>query len=208
MRYIFKYFNKFQKAKLNFLTKLPNIIEILDFDLASFIQNDPAATSKAEIVLTYPGFYAIFVYRLAHQLALDGETILPRMMTEIAHSKTGIDIHPSAIIKKGFFIDHGTGIVIGETAVIGQFVKIYHGVTLGAKSVKNKPSQEGLKRHPTILDGVTLYANSTILGGDTIIGENVIVGSNTFITTSISDNQVVKLNNKNYLIEKLKKDEK
>ena len=140
------------------------------------------------------------VYRLSHELYLMNYKLQARIMSELAHSKTGIDIHPGAVIGNNFFIDHGTGIVIGETTIIGNFVKIYQGVTLGAVSLNNVPTLKKTKRHPTIGDNVTIYASASILGGSTIIGKNAIIGSNVFITTSIEENKIVKLDNKNYKI--------
>lgn len=179
------------KVKSSFLTlryteSFEGIKKLLDKDLQAFILNDPAAKAKEEVILCYPGFHAIFIYRLAHKLDELNVPILPRLFTEIAHSETGIDIHHSAKIGEYFFIDHGTGIVIGETADIGNRVKLYQGVTLGALSLDAPKDLRGVKRHPTLLDGVTIYANATILGGNTIIGENVTIKSGAFITKSVS----------------------
>ncbi|MDE6088313.1 MAG: serine acetyltransferase, partial [Oscillospiraceae bacterium] len=146
----------------------------------------PAAESKAEIILSYPGLYAISIYRIAHELSLIGVPMIPRVMSEYAHSTTGIDIHPGAVIGKYFFIDHGTGVVIGETTVIGDHAKIYQGVTLGGLSTKGGQNLKGVKRHPTIKDNVTIYSGSSILGGDTIIEEDVVIGGNTFVTESVA----------------------
>lgn len=165
------------------MKSFPSIVQTLDLDAKAILDGDPAAKSLDEVLLCYPGFFAIAIYRVAHEIAKVDVPILPRMMTEFAHSKTGIDIHPGATIGKHFFIDHGTGIVIGETAVIGDFVKIYHGVTLGALSVDKKLSQT--KRHPTIEDHCLIYSNSTILGGDTVIGHHSVIGGNTWITSSL-----------------------
>ncbi|MPM90276.1 Serine acetyltransferase [bioreactor metagenome] len=154
-------------------------------------ESDPACESKKEIILTYPGFYAIFVHRIAHELYKLGVPLVPRIMAEIAHSKTGIDIHPGATIGEYFFIDHGTGIVIGETAVVGHHVKIYQGVTLGAISLSAGRKMRGEKRHPTIGDYVTIYSGASILGGDTIIGNNVTIGSSVFLTRSVEPNMRV-----------------
>ena len=145
----------------------------------------------AEIIFAYPGLFAIMVYRLAHELYLMEVPMLPRIMTEYAHSITGIDIHPGVKIGKNFFIDHGTGIVIGETAVIGDNVKIYQGVTLGALSTRGGQKLRGKRRHPTISDNVTIYAGASILGGDTVIGENCTIGSNVFITSSVAPDTTV-----------------
>lgn len=176
---------------LAFLEKLPAIRALLQTDLQAAYNGDPAATSKEEIILSYPGLKAITVYRLAHGLQQLNLPMIPRMMTEYAHSITGIDIHPGAIIGSGFFIDHGTGIVIGETAVIGNHVKIYQGVTLGGLSTRGGQSLRGKRRHPTIEDNVTIYANATILGGDTIVGRDCVIGSSVFITESVAPGTTV-----------------
>ncbi len=183
-----------------YIEKLPNIKEKLNMDVEAFYNSDPAAKSKDEIIMTYPGFYAIMIYRLAHELQNEKIPLIPRLMSEIAHSKTGIDIHPGAVIGDYFFIDHGTGIVIGETAIIGNNVRMYQGVTIGALSLENARKLVNIKRHPTICDNVVIYAGASILGGQTIIGNNVIIGSNVFITKSVKDNVLVKLDNKNYKI--------
>lgn len=169
-----------------FMEKIPQIREYLETDIQATYDGDPAVSNKAEIILSYPGLYAISVYRIAHELSLIGVPMIPRIMSEYAHSVTGIDIHPGAVIGKYFFIDHGTGVVIGETTIIGEHVKIYQGVTLGGLSTKGGQNLRGVKRHPTIKDNVTIYSNSSILGGDTVIGENVVIGGNTFITESVS----------------------
>ncbi|MGE5419071.1 MAG: serine O-acetyltransferase [Chloroflexota bacterium] len=173
----------------NFFNKLPETRKKLLKDAEFILSSDPAAKSLIEVVLIYPGFYAIFCYRIAHCLAKMKVDLLPRMITEHAHSCTGIDIHPLASIGCPFSIDHGTGIVIGETSKIGHKVKMYQGVTLGALSVsKNKASN---KRHPTIEDNVILYAGSTILGGDTIVGRNTVIGGNVWLTESVAPFSVV-----------------
>ena len=172
-----------------FFTKFPEIYNTLEQDAAFALENDPAATSVEEVTFSYPGFYAIAIYRLAHELQLEKIPLIPRIWTELAHSKTGIDIHPGATIGSPFFIDHGTGIVIGETSEIGNGVKIYQGVTLGALSVSKEIANT--KRHPTIENGVVIYANATILGGETVIGENSIIGGNVWITDSLPKNSVV-----------------
>ncbi len=184
----------------DFINNLKNIKEMLLLDLQATYNNDPAADSLDEIIITYPGFYATMTYRLAHELFIHKIPILPRLMTEIAHSQTGIDIHPGATIGKYFFIDHGTGIVIGETTTIGNYVRIYQGVTLGALSLEHPSELRNQKRHPAILDNVIIYAGASILGGNTIIGNNVTIGSNVFITSSIPDNTVVRFKEANYLI--------
>ena len=158
---------------------------LVQTDLQASYDGDPAASGKEEIIFSYPGLFAITVYRLAHVLYQLGVPMIPRIMTEHAHSVTGIDIHPGATIGEYFFIDHGTGIVIGETTVIGSRVKIYQGVTLGALSTRGGQNLRGKRRHPTIEDNVTIYAGASILGGDTVIGRDSVVGSNAFITESI-----------------------
>jgi len=179
----------------DFFGKMPKIREYLETDLKATYDGDPAAGSYDEIILAYPGLMAITVYRLAHELYLDQVPVLPRLMTEYAHSRTGIDIHPGATIDQYFFIDHGTGIVIGETSVIGKNVKIYQGVTIGALSTRGGQKLSGKKRHPTICDNVTIYAGASILGGDTVIGENAVIGGNAFITSSVAANTRVSMKN-------------
>ncbi len=176
-----------------FIDELPNLQEMLLKDVTANFEGDPAAMSKSEIVLSYPGFYAIFVYRIAHELYKRKVPFVPRIMTEYAHGKTGIDINPGAEIGEYFFIDHGTGIVIGETTKIGKWVKIYQGVTLGALSPRKGQSLSGVKRHPTVEDNVTIYANTTVLGGETVIGENSVIGGNSFITSSVERNSFVSI---------------
>lgn len=178
-----------------FFDKIPTVREYIETDLLATYDGDPAAGCFEEIILAYPGLFAITVYRIAHELYKLQVPVLPRLMTEYAHSETGIDIHPGAEIGKFFFIDHGTGIVIGETTEIGQNVKIYQGVTLGALSTRGGQKLSGKKRHPTICDNVTIYAGASILGGDTIIGANTVIGGNTFITRSIDANTVVSMKN-------------
>ena len=169
--------------------------EFIESDLIAAFDGDPAAGCLEEIILAYPGLMAVTVYRIAHELYKLQIPVLPRLMTEYAHSETGIDIHPGATIGKYFFIDHGTGIVIGETAVIGENVKIYQGVTIGALSTKGGQKLSGKKRHPTICDNVTIYAGASILGGDTVIGKNSVIGGNTFITRSVGANTRVSMKN-------------
>ncbi len=176
-----------------FIDELPNLQEMLLKDVTANFEGDPAAMSKSEIVLSYPGFYAIFVYRIAHELYKRKVPFVPRIMTEYAHGKTGIDINPGAEIGEYFFIDHGTGIVIGETTKIGKWVKIYQGVTRGALSPRKGQSLSGVKRHPTVEDNVTIYANTTVLGGETVIGENSVIGGNSFITSSVERNSFVSI---------------
>lgn len=178
-----------------FFGRIPKIREYIESDLLAAYDGDPAAGCFEEIILAYPGLIASTVYRIAHELYVEQVPVLPRMMTELAHSKTGIDIHPGATIDKNFFIDHGTGIVIGETAIIGKNVKIYQGVTIGALSTRGGQKLSGKKRHPTICDNVTIYAGASILGGNTIIGENAVIGGNTFITSSINPNTIVSMKN-------------
>lgn len=178
-----------------FFERIPAVREYIETDLLATYDGDPAAGCFEEIILAYPGLFAITVYRIAHELYKLQVPVLPRLMTEYAHSETGIDIHPGAEIGKFFFIDHGTGIVIGETTEIGKNVKIYQGVTLGALSTRGGQKLSGKKRHPTICDNVTIYAGASILGGDTIIGENTVIGGNTFITRSIDANTVVSMKN-------------
>src|ERR1041385_4035738 len=170
-----------------FLGPLPELRRLVTLDLHAAYECDPAATGVDEILLCYPGTYAITVYRMAHALLHEGAVVVPRMMTELAHRRTGVDIHPGAEIGASFFIDHGTGIVIGETTLIGDRVRIYQGVTLGALSVpqgEQRP-ESGKRRHPTLEDDVVIYANATILGGETVIGRGSVIGGNAFVTTSV-----------------------
>jgi serine O-acetyltransferase len=166
-----------------FMNILPDVYNDLNKDIEAIVKGDPAATNEYEVIRAYPGFYAIAFYRLAHAIYKLGIPLIPRILTEYAHSKTGIDIHPAAEIEPYLFIDHGTGVVIGETAKIGKHVKLYQGVTLGALSVSKDLAQT--KRHPTLEDHVVIYSGATILGGDTVIGHNSIVGGNVWLTTSI-----------------------
>ncbi|MBE6663339.1 MAG: serine acetyltransferase [Ruminococcaceae bacterium] len=170
----------------DFIANLPRVHDMLLKDVEATYEGDPAAESKEAIVFCYPGLYAIFVYRVANLLYKSGVPFVPRIMTEHAHSMTGIDINPGATIGEYFFIDHGTGIVIGETTEIGNHVKIYQGVTLGALSPRKGQSLSGVKRHPTVCDNVTIYSGASILGGETVIGEGAVIGGNSFITESIS----------------------
>jgi serine O-acetyltransferase len=167
----------------HFFETLPKIHQELEQDVLAMYKGDPAAKSASEVVRTYPGFYAIAAYRLAHELHRLGVDGIPRVITEHAHSKTGIDIHPAAKIGQHFCIDHGTGVVIGETTVIGNGVKIYQGVTLGALSVDKGDAEK--KRHPTIEDNVVIYAGATILGGETVIGHDSVIGGNVWLTRSV-----------------------
>ena len=168
--------------------QIPKVQKQLLLDIDALFDGDPAASNKEEVIFAYPGLYAIFVYRIAHELYLRDVPTIPRMMTEYAHSRTGIDIHPGATIGSHFFIDHGTGIVIGETTDIGDHVKLYQGVTLGALSTRAGHNALPGKRHPTVESGATIYSNASILGGGTVIGENSVVGGNAFLTTSVRPN--------------------
>ena len=182
---------KAEEITLKFIAEIPNIQQLIFKDVEAQLSGDPAAGSKEEVIFSYPGIYAIYVYRIAHVLYKMQVPFIPRIMTEHAHSKTGIDINPGAEIGEYFFIDHGTGIVIGETTTIGKYVKIYQGVTLGALSTMKGQALSGVKRHPTIEDHVVIYANATILGGDTVVGRNSVVAGNTFVTESIPANTKV-----------------
>ena len=174
-----------QAVCLDFLSRIPAVRAMVQTDLQAAYDGDPAATGMAEVIFSYPGLFAITVYRLAHELYILNVPMIPRIMTEYAHSITGIDIHPGATIGKYFFIDHGTGIVVGETTIIGENVKIYQGVTLGGLSTRGGQSLRGKRRHPTIEDNVTIYANASILGGETVIGQGCVIGASAFITKSV-----------------------
>lgn len=178
-----------QRITDQFFAVLPQVYDSLQKDAESIAKHDPAATSAEEVVVAYPGFYAIAVYRLSHELYKLKLKSLPRLFTEYAHSKTGIDIHPGASIGEGFFIDHGTGIVIGETSVIGNNVKIYQGVTIGALLLTKETNKS--KRHPSIEDDVIIYAGATILGGDTVIGHGSTIGGNVWLTSSVPSGSFV-----------------
>jgi serine O-acetyltransferase len=184
---------------VDFINHIPDVRKFAYKDALAHFNGDPAAFNLDQVIISYPGLYAITIYRIAHCLDKIGVQVIPRMMSEYAHKVTGIDINPKAIIGESFFIDHGTGVVIGETAIIGDNVKIYQGVTLGALSLRKGQLLKGTKRHPTIENDVTIYANASILGGDTIIGENSVIGSNVFITKSIDKNTVV-INKENELL--------
>jgi serine O-acetyltransferase len=186
---------KSAKGAKEFLMKLPKIRISIATDVEAAYDGDPAAVNKEEIIVSYPGLYAISIYRLAHELHILGVPMLPRIMTEHAHSITGIDIHPGAQIDDYFFIDHGTGIVIGETTVIGKNVKVYQGVTLGALSTRGGQSLRGKKRHPTVEDNVTIYSGASIFGGKTIIGKDSVLGSNVFIINSVPPGSKLSINN-------------
>ena len=179
-------FSLAEQTVLSLIEEIPEIRRKILLDTQAALEGDPAARSFEEIILSYPGLEAIMVYRIAHFLHKNGVPLIPRIMSEYIHGKTGIDIHPGATIGESFFIDHGTGIVIGESCIIGNNVKLYQGVTLGAISVKKSLSNK--KRHPTIEDNVTIYAGATILGGDTIIGKGSVVGGNVWLTESVPAN--------------------
>ncbi|MBQ7249404.1 MAG: serine acetyltransferase [Deltaproteobacteria bacterium] len=193
-----------ERLAFEFLQKIPHIRELLSGDVQAEFDGDPAATSTGEVVLCYPGLYAISVYRIAHELYLMKIPLLPRIMSEHAHSLTGIDIHPGATIGHHFFIDHGTGIVVGETAHIGDYVKLYQGVTIGALSTREGQHLRGVRRHPTIGDRVTIYSGASILGGETVIGDDAVIGGNCFITTSVPAGTVVSI--RNHEIQRIKTD--
>ena len=182
---------KAENLTLQFISELPKIQNLILKDVEAELQGDPAASSKEEIIFSYPGIYAISIFRVAHVLYELKIPYIPRIMTEHAHSKTGIDINPGATIGEYFFIDHGTGIVIGETTTIGDHVKIYQGVTLGALSTMKGQELSGVKRHPTIEDNVVIYANTTVLGGETVVGEGSVIAGNTFLTKSVPANTTV-----------------
>lgn len=180
--------NNDKRAK-SFFDGLPELYRILNTDIQAIFKGDPAARSEFEVIRTYPGFYAISFYRLANSLFKLDVPLIPRILTEHAHSKTGIDIHPAAQIGEYFYIDHGTGIVIGETTIIGQNVKLYQGITLGALSVEK--NMANVKRHPTVEDNVVIYSGATILGGDTTIGHDSVIGGNVWLTQSVEPNSTV-----------------
>ena len=203
LRYDVQYKNgpqeKIDKAALEitrkFISRIPVIKDLLETDIEATYNGDPAAYSKAEIIISYPGIFAGMVHRIAHELYLLSVPLIPRIMSEHAHSVTGIDIHPGATIGRYFFMDHGTGIVVGETAIIGNHVKLYQGVTLGALSTRGGQDIKGVKRHPTINDNVTVYSGASILGGTTIIGEGVVIGGNAFVIKSVPENTRVSVKN-------------
>lgn len=182
---ISKWHEQAEKITLSLIEAIPEIRRMVSLDTIAAFNGDPAAKSGDEVIVSYPGLEAIIVYRLAHFIHQKNVPVIPRIMSEYIHGKTGIDIHPGATIGESFFIDHGTGVVIGETTIIGNNVKIYQGVTLGALSVKK--SLQNKKRHPTIEDDVTIYANATILGGETVIGKGSVIGGNSWITESVSN---------------------
>jgi len=180
---------------IEFFDRIPMIRSYVETDLKAAFVGDPAAGSYEEIILAYPGFLASTVSRIAHELYLLKVPVLPRLMTEYAHSLTGIDIHPGARLGKYFFIDHGTGVVIGETSIIGDNVKLYQGVTIGALSTRDGQKLAGVKRHPTIEDNVVIYAGATVLGGETVIGHDAVIGGNAFVTSSVPAGMRVSIKN-------------
>jgi len=186
-----------------FMDFIPELHRLLTTDIAAILLGDPAANSEFEIIRSYPGFYAISFYRIANKLLRLNTPVIPRILTEYAHSKTGIDIHPGATIGENLYIDHGTGLVIGETAHIGNNVKLYQGITLGALSVEK--DMAGTKRHPTVEDNVVIYSGATILGGETVIGENSIIGGNVWLTKSVPADSIVYHLSSVQVAEKVKK---
>ncbi|MCR8656815.1 serine O-acetyltransferase [Paenibacillus endoradicis] len=183
-----------------FLSRVPQIRQIMTTDIQATFEGDPSASNTSEIIFSYPGLFAVGIYRMAHELHKLAVPLIPRMMVEYAHSVTGIDIHAAAQIGHSFFIDHGTGVVIGETTVIGNRVKIYHGVTLGALSTRGGQALHGVKRHPTLQDDVTVYSGASILGGDTVIEKGVVIGSNVFISKSVPEGARVTVKNPELII--------
>jgi len=176
---------------VQFIKRIPKIRALVYKDVEAHFNGDPAALNRDQVIISYPGLYATVIHRMAHELDDLGVRVIPRMMSEFAHRETGIDINPAAKIGEYFFIDHGTGVVIGETSIIGNHVKIYQGVTLGAMSLRKGQKLKGVKRHPTIGNNVTIYAGASILGGDSIIGDNSIIGANVFITGSVPEKSIV-----------------
>lgn len=200
-----------KEITLEFFRRLPEIREYLDTDIEATFEGDPAANSKHEIVLSYPGILATAIYRLAHGLQRLNVPLIPRMMTEYSHRVTGVDIHPGAKIGKYFCIDHATGVVVGSTSVIGEHVKVYQGVTIGALSTKDGQKMHGTKRHPTIEDHVTLYSGASVLGGKTVIGEGAVIGGNAFVTKSVEPYTTVTIKTHEMVVDKKdhkKKEEK
>ena len=175
----------------DFFYRLPELQRILFDDVQAAFDGDPAAQSKEEVIYSYPGFFAVFVYRIAHEFYRHNVPLIPRIMTEYAHTKTGVDINAGAQIGRFFFIDHATGVVIGETCIIGNHVKIYQGVTLGALSLRKGQGLKGIKRHPTIEDNVTIYSNASVLGGETVVGHDTVIAGSTFVTESVPPNSRV-----------------
>lgn len=190
-----------QRRTFAFLHSIPKLREYINSDLEAAFDGDPAAKSVEEIVLAYPGLLAITIFRIAHELFELKVPLIPRIMTEYAHSQTGVDIHPGAKIGRYFFIDHATGVVVGETAVIGERVKLYQGVTIGALSTRGGQKLKGAKRHPTIEDNVTIYSGASILGGETVVGHDSVIGGNSFITRSIKPGTRVSIKNQELQID-------
>ena len=199
------YIKNDEKEADSFVKSLPRVREQLKEDLNFFVDSDPAVDSEEEIILAYPGFRAIRFYRVAHELYKLKQFLIARIIAEEAHVQTGVDIHPGAQIESPFFIDHGTGIVIGETTIIGKRVKIYQSVTLGALSLSKGGKLHGVKRHPTIGNDVTIYAGVSILGGDVVIGDRVTIGSNVFLTESIPSDVRVTIGKPEIVIQKREK---
>ena len=191
-----------EKIAEDFISALPSVHKLLIKDVHATFEGDPAANSFEEIIFSYPGFYAILVYRIANLLYRSKVPFVPRIMSEYAHGKTGVDINPGATIGEYFFIDHGTGVVIGETTIIGDHVKIYQGVTLGALSPRKGQSLSGVKRHPTVCDNVTIYSGASILGGETVIGKDAVIGGNSFITESVAQGARVSVKKPEHVITK------
>jgi serine O-acetyltransferase len=192
-----------QRIASEFIDELPHIQELLLKDAEAAFEGDPAAQSREEVILCYPGMNAIFVHRIAHELYLRKVPLIPRLMSEQVHSKTGIDIHPGAQIGEYFFIDHGTGVVIGETTEIGSHAKIYQGVTLGATSTRKGQQLSGTKRHPTLGDYVTVYSNASVLGGDTFIGSGSVIGGSAFVVESVPENARVGVKDQEVVIRRI-----
>lgn len=184
----------------DFFYELPRIQKILLLDVQAAFDGDPSAQSKEEVIFSFPGFYATFVHRIAHELYLQDVPLIPRIMSEHAHSEAGADIHAGATIGEYFFIDHATGVVIGETTIIGNHVKIYQGVTLGALSLRDGQGLKGIKRHPTIEDDVTIYSGASVLGGETVIGAGSVIAGNTFVTESVPPNSRVFVKNQEIVV--------
>lgn len=195
------------KLCLDYINQIPHMREMIYKDVEAHFMGDPAALNRDQVIISYPGLYAIVIHRMAHTLHKLGIKVIPRMMSEYAHRTTGIDISPSAIIGSHFFIDHGTGVVIGETTKIGNHVKIYQGVTLGALSLRKGQGLKGIKRHPTIGNNVTIYSGTSILGGNSLIGDHSVIGANVFITTSIPERSVVSMKAMSYEIRENKTNE-
>ncbi len=186
-----------------FVDELPRIHDLILKDAEAAFQGDPAAQSREEVILTYPGMMAIMIHRIAHELYVRNVPLIPRLMSEYAHSKTGIDINPGATIGEYFFIDHGTGVVIGETTIIGNHAKIYQGVTLGATSTRKGQQLSGVKRHPTLGDYVTVYSNASVLGGDVIIGSGSVIGGSAFVCESVPENARVGVKDQEIIVRRM-----